>query len=486
MSGKTKFFKTAVTCILVCCLGFSGCEAGTPDQAGQPLSTPSSLPSPSPTPSSVEEYLRAPMPGQIIPEGREIVSLGTFGNVDATSPMYKAVSAFNQAQEKYFVKIEIYSSYDRFLIDIARKQGTDLYNLYQGVSAQLLARKGILEDLTPYFENSNAISRDDIVDAVWRAGSVDDRLYFLIPGFTCQGILVEKGYTRDGAWSGKDYINLGKKYPDSMLNNTIRNPSSQILSELPEYMTAFIDWEDKTCRFDSDEFIALLEDLKALSDYNYEAVDQNAPLAELIHGKVYLSKLVSLRMNPGMSDYRDIMEAFGDDYEIAGYPTADGSLRYAMDFYDQIYGMNAGAENKEGAWAFFEYLVSEEYQQPSPPNDMSGYDSLLGVRFPARKDALEQGLQANVNYVADPNDRVIYHTNQYTKERASEEYTGFTEEDKQKILHIIDNSFRKTFDKDYTLLNILFEESDPFFQGDKSAKDVAKIIQSKVSLYLAE
>jgi len=54
------------------------------------------------------------------------------------------------------------------------------------------------------------------------------------------------------------------------------------------------------------------------------------------------------------------------------------------------------------------------------------------------------------------------------------------------VLHIIDNSYRPAFNNDYTLLNILFEECEPFFQGDKSVKDVVKIIQSKITLYLAE
>lgn len=497
--GKRYFLRTVMACVIICCLCLSGCGADNPDpnseiknseDVGVGSGTESAQPaSPNPTSpqaqGSPENAHPVPMSGQVVPEGREIVTLGTFGTVYSTSPMRKAVDLFNQAQEQYFVQIEIYSNLERFLMDIVRKQGTDLYNLYWGVNADNLAKKGVLEDLTPYFESSGVVGREDVVDAVWRAGSVDDKLYFLIPCFGCSGIVVEKGYTKDGAWSGKDYVELGKKYPGSMLNKSIQNPVAQILSELSEYMAAFIDWDDRTCSFGGGEFTDLLKDLKALSGYSYEAVDESATTAELVRGKTYLSLMVNFGMDSGMYGYRNIVGAFGDSYEIAGMPTADGSLKYSMTYYDQLYGMNAASGNKEGAWAFLEYLMSEEYQQPNPPNLIQGYNSPLGSLFPARKDALERGLQANIDYVTDPDEKVHYNINQYTKER-TEGYEGFTEEDKQAVLRIIDNSYRMFFEHDYTLLNILTEETEPFFQGQKSAEEAAKIIQSRVSLYVSE
>lgn len=202
-----------MACVIICCLCLSGCGADNPDpnseiknseDVGVGSGTESAQPaSPDPTApqaqGSPENAHPVPMSGQVVPEGREIVTLGTFGTVYSTSPMRKAVDLFNQDQEQYFVQIEIYSNLERFLMDIVRKQGTDLYNLYWGVNADNLAKKGVLEDLTPYFESSGVVGREDVVDAVWRAGSVDDKLYFLIPCFGCSGIVVEKGYTKDGA-----------------------------------------------------------------------------------------------------------------------------------------------------------------------------------------------------------------------------------------------------------------------------------------------
>lgn len=476
---KKRFLRRTMACALACILCLSGCGAGTPDQdmekeiSGADPAQPTLSPQPM-TWEEWEEYYNAPMPGQVIPEGREVITLGTLERVKASSYKYQAVNAFNQAQEKYFVSIQIYDDYDRFLIDIAGKKGTDLYDLDRGVRVEPLIEKGVLEDLTPYFEGSAVAGKEDMVDAVWRAGSTEDKLYCLIPSFKCTGLLVEKGYTKDGAWSGRDFLDLGKKYPGSMLCEFIQTPGRIINSQLREYMAAFIDWEAMTCSFDGDEFIALLEDLKALASSQYEAVEESATKADLIRGKSYLTELMLLGMDSGMHSYRSIKDAFGSGYEFAGMPTADGSLKYEL-FYNQIYGINSASQNKEGAWAFLEYLVSEEYQQPG--------GLLPGGYFPARKDLLERELQADVDHVADSDGE--YAHNPYTGERI-DVYGGITEEDKQAILRVIDSSYRTTFGSDPVPNSVICEEAEPFFQGQKSARDVANIIQSKIALHLAE
>ena len=39
---------------------------------------------------------------------------------------------------------------------------------------------------------------------------------------------------------------------------------------------------------------------------------------------------------------------------------------------------------------------------------------------------------------------------------------------------------------DYDLMNIVLEEADSFFASDKSAAEVAKIIQARVQIYVSE
>ena len=46
--------------------------------------------------------------------------------------------------------------------------------------------------------------------------------------------------------------------------------------------------------------------------------------------------------------------------------------------------------------------------------------------------------------------------------------------------HLIDNMYC------YDLTDILYEELDMFFAGDRSAQETAKIIQGRIELYLGE
>ena len=47
-------------------------------------------------------------------------------------------------------------------------------------------------------------------------------------------------------------------------------------------------------------------------------------------------------------------------------------------------------------------------------------------------------------------------------------------------------SFTQVYKRDDTLENIIEEEAAPYFAGQKSAKDVAAIIQSRVQIYVNE
>ena len=47
-------------------------------------------------------------------------------------------------------------------------------------------------------------------------------------------------------------------------------------------------------------------------------------------------------------------------------------------------------------------------------------------------------------------------------------------------------SFTEVYHYDESLINIIKEEIAPFFKGQKSAKDVAAIINSRAQIYVSE
>lgn len=480
MRGRNLRRKSIVVCALAICLYLSGC--------GEPVSQASDDSNGS-SAARQEESTIVEQPtiadnNAMKDSGKEIITLGTCRRIQSWDQISKSVTAFNQSQNQYTLELKQYDNCSQFALDIARKQGCDLFDLCDGrIGADIYAVKGVLEDLTPYFESSDVVSREAVLDSVWRAGSIDGKMFFVIPAFRSSGILVEKDYITDGGWTGEEYIALADRYPESMLNKDVQSPTAQIFTYLNQYVGNYIDWEKRTCSFDGREFVELLEKLKELSTRSYKTPEDSD--VESVRNGVYLTYAVTMGNSFQQNEYKDLKDAFFDAYVLAGVPTADGTLRYDM-FYQQMYGMNAEAGNKKGAWAFLEYLLSEEYQQTVSPDSVSRQDtSPIAEYFPARKDVLEKTLQENLEYEPEADGPVRGSANKYTKE-ITYEYRSFQQEDRNFILKLVENSYREAFLTDQIPLNLIKEEAEPFFEGQKSAADVAKIIQSRVSLYLSE
>ena len=63
---------------------------------------------------------------------------------------------------------------------------------------------------------------------------------------------------------------------------------------------------------------------------------------------------------------------------------------------------------------------------------------------------------------------------------------GFTEEDKESLLYILDHASPPTVLQGGAFWAILNEELGAFFAGDKTAEETARIIQNRVTTYLKE
>jgi hypothetical protein len=89
------------------------------------------------------------------------------------------------------------------------------------------------------------------------------------------------------------------------------------------------------------------------------------------------------------------------------------------------------------------------------------------------------------NYYTDENGEKVYYDQ--TAYIGDTEYTipALTQEQVDDFKTMVDNaSVGGNYDSD--ILDIINEEAAAFFSGDKSADDVAALIQNRVSIYLGE
>lgn len=462
---KGKLLARLAAAVLSCCLLLSGCgESAGESKQRDSVPQQGSLASAPLTGSSVP----ASQPGN--EEDTEVdENTIVVGGWTKNTNLEKMAQRFNQEQSRYKVVVR---KIDNLVLELMRKKGPDLIDLSH-CPVEEFARKGVLEELTPYFNNSSEVQLDDLLEDIKRLGTVDGKLTSLILSFSFQGIAVEKGHTRNGGWTLEDYIALAEQYPEIRIcEKMINDPVNLFLNDLAFVAEGYISWEDYTCSFDSDSFINFIEKINAYSRKKYDFVSSGTP-AERLRRRDYLTCRFTVIPSSYMQRYLQLREMLGEEYELAGFPSVTGKPQYKL-FTEYHLGINAASEKKEAAWAFLEYLLSEGMQDDQLRNQSS---------FPARKDVLEAYFQ---ELIGRKNDEAVDPTfNMFTEEYYMERIP-FTEEDRAALMAMLEHMELAQTMFAETTQTIIAEELSAYFKGDKSAKDAAGIIQSKIRIYLME
>lgn len=393
----------------------------------------------------------------------------------------KVINAFNQAQSDYQVEVKTYETRDAIFLDLVMGKGCDLL-VVSPQNLTILADKRGLEDLSSYLDKSEKVNREDLFDIALEVGTAGGRWVGILPDFTVKAILVEKGYTEDGGWTIEKYLALMDRNPDVPLfkSSDPQNAGGVLIDELHMLTESFVDWEERTCSFESEEFIQTLELVKSYAqrfrkaDYNNFAPD----IYEMLYQGQIQTETIEIRQSmEHFNDYQDIRDAFLGSYDLAGYPNPEGKVAYSMQGLTQkMYCMNASSAKKDAAWTFLEYMLSD-YQESI---DGSGSGDDLG--FPVRRDILERKLQEEIG--AELTEKYM-RQNEYSKEMVPQR-GRFTEEDKERLLYILDHASPPTVLQGGAFWAILDEELGAFFAGDKTAAKTAEVIQNRVTVYLNE
>lgn len=413
----------------------------------------------------------------------------TMGVFYLDDDLQKKVIDFNKTNEKYKIVVTEYygdgeEDYDKamskFNSDVASGKCPDIVN-FNGLTASMeqYVEKGILEELTPYLEKDSDINIDDFVQSVVEAYKIEGKLYVLPQYFSVNGYIgATSAVGKDISWTMDEFINLAKSLPENeaILQNIT---SDGLLSMLCTYnLNKYVNWTTGECLFDTGNFAKLLEfcsnyktSEEFYKDYDYENYVSEVTL---IRNKQLLLRSVY------MDDTQEYMLSkviYGEDVSFKGYPCEKGNGSIVAT-NSSLLAISAKSKNKDSAWKFIRqfYLPTE---QENAKNYFNG--------FPIRQDDLDKML----------NDAMI--PEKYTDENGQEQIMhntwGFDDitieipepaEDDIKAIKDIINSIDTISGSDEKISSIIDEETKAFFEGQKSADEVAKVIQSRVSMYVKE
>ncbi len=242
----------------------------------------------------------------------------------------------------------------------------------------------------------------------------------------------------------------------------------------------FVNWETGECSFDGEDFIRVLEFAAKFqddADYNYN--NEEGISSRLRNDRILLFQ----NTITSVQEYQMMQGMFGESISFVGYPNSERQGNLIQPSGGSL-GMSAKSDKKDGAWEFMQTLLSEDYQ-----NALVSENGSHG--FPIRKSALEAQFEMDMtpNYSTDENgEQVEEPKTHWGWDDFEMEIMAATQEEVDAIKTLIAsaNKLGTSGSMDTQLSQIITEESEPFFKGQKSAKDVAGVIQNRIQIYVNE
>lgn len=369
----------------------------------------------------------------------------------------KLVRSFNRSNKEYEIVIKNYNDFLAFTDDLILHPSEipDMLEI-SFVNKDMLESKDLLENLEPYFRESDVVGKDDILETVWEACESDGKVTSMITGFSINSLASSADTVPRDGWTYDQLFELGTRYPDSKLLN-VYTPLS-VWNLISNTMDSYIDWEQGKCNFDTPEFMQLLVNIRDLK-YPENQEEQRIFYSDEENRK-FLEKEYLLQYNYFYSPYdynREFSENGNQSWDV-GFPTVSGEPCFIMAPSMQL-AIYSNSTNKEGAWAFLEFVLSEEEQ--------SWYGTEYGG-FPVRKNAFEVYLTKSYH--------PFYHM----------EGEVISEETSERIRYMMEHIFPEQSMAGGELSEIINEEIQAFFAGDKTVEECVEIIQNRAQLFLDE
>lgn len=409
----------------------------------------------------------------------------------------RQAEAFNEKNSEYYVEIVEYESpessgdpYERLTKDILAGKGPDIISLGSGDNPMALAAGKLTEDLFPLMKADEAFSLEDYYENILEAFSLGESLYTLPVSFSVDTfagqeeklgpyITLEQGangscYT----WTVDQLIEccdaLGVNGEDVYLFSGME-PKRGIFGHICyTSLDNYVDWEKNECRFEEDGFVNLLKFVDSFpgeftwrDDYSFRGFFREG---KILLYSAYISDIWEMAVAEQLYS--------GGRIVFPGYPVACGQQELGGAIArsrGELLGISSTSRCKEGAWEFIKSFLAPEYQR-----------QVEGI--PLLKEASEERIQnALIPQYENVDGEQILKV-RYEKAIQEEESIRLTEVSQaqaQAFRELIE-SVHRCQEMDQALYDIVLEEADIFFSGDRTAEETASIIQDRASVYIGE
>ena len=382
----------------------------------------------------------------------------------ATPYMKNTVVNYNKQSDKYEVvileypkdEVSIFDFRKSIQLELTAGKGPDIldYTAFTDFNMFPYAEDGYLMDVTDFLNEQT-----DIIEAAKKYTEVDDRIYAVPINMCITTVCTLDRYAIEQKDNTLEYwMTLTKD------TNTEFDKNGKYLLEMlgvgVDGIQLFADAENGISHFEQEEFVELLEFSKK---YGFKDVGETFP-ERIASGK-------QIFWSCDIKDFQSFWieeSAFRETPSYIGFPSDEGG-RHALVCYS--YAINNASKHKDGALDFLSFLLSDEQQQLSF-NAAEGFPVGNGILNKLWDEALLEPYTGDMKVMGYRAFDIYFEPRKMKEEEA----TIFWEMLNNPLYRYEYNPIRA----------IVAEETNPFFNGDKTAEEVAKIIDNRVQLYLDE
>ena len=418
---------------------------------------------------------------KVAPEDVPDKQVMTMGGWYISSQVKTDIIEFNKTNTEYKIILKDYSQYNtnedymagrtKLNNDIVTGNMPDMLYLNNDFDISAYATKGLLVDIGELMAKDEELSKEKYLTNVFDAYSLDGKLYQVLPSFYVQTFL-----------SHKDIV--GDK--DSLSISELQQIASQKEgSSIFQYITQenfmyyifnycgrdFVDPTTGTCNFDSPEFISLLEFAKTLpAEYVYDEEEQFDYQTQYMSGRVLLGDFA-------ITNFQHISYTlnglFGGKANYTGFPLIEGSK--SVLYSGESYAISAKSGNIDGAWNFLRQYMTKEKQE-----NLEWYLPVMeSVLDEKAKEAMARPYWLDENGEKQEYDNTMYVNGEEIV------IPPLSQEQLDELMSFV-KSVNTAGYYNQDVQKIVTEDAAAFFSGQKTAQEVATIIQSRAQLFVDE
>ncbi|QHW29839.1 extracellular solute-binding protein [Paenibacillus rhizovicinus] len=396
-------------------------------------------------------------------EGKTIVTLALQLWPSQSDAFYKTIE--KKVEEKYpdiDLQLQISDDSEKYQktmnAALLSGKGADIFEI-GNLPIQDYANKKLILNMDELIEQDKTINESDLQTNVLNALKLNGGSYAMPLGFTLRafigdGDILKNAHVDDKNWTWKEFEEISKKLGDSGPQRRYalaNDPPELIFQEMiVDKYADFVDAKAKKAKFDSPEFLETMQRIKKMFDDNV-MTSGPADIGKQLFYSTVLQSPAELINGPHL--------LFANP-KLLQKPEQKGGTRIVV---SSQFAINAKSPAKAEAWKVIAYLLSEEGQSLQ---GREGFSLLKSVNEKQLNDIQEQVKSGTYKL---PNGKV--------PKVSDEEFTQF-----KQLIDTADNYS----DADGQVIFIVGDEVRSFFGGQKSAEEVAKLIQNKVTTLLNE